>query len=77
MILTHLKFHIFTPTTTFHHTTIGYHNMKNRYGTNITMSLFGHFPMNKVVGVSPVNQNNHFVVLDATNQIQSLGSLKT
>jgi hypothetical protein len=76
MILPHLKFHIFTlACSTFHHTTIGYHNLKIRYGMDITTGFFNHSPMIKIMGVV-VDKKNHFSMLDVTNQLQSLGCRK-
>ena len=69
MILAHLKFDIFTSAFTFHHTTIGYHNLKVGYSMYITMALDGHSPVNKIVGAVAINQNNHLVVFDVANQL--------
>jgi hypothetical protein len=41
------------------------------------MGFFCHSPMNKIVGAITVHKKNHFVVLHVSNQLQSLGHLKT
>jgi len=39
---------------------------------DIKRGFFGHYPMNKIMGVTVINQKNHLLVLDVTNQHQSL-----
>jgi len=43
---------------------------------DITIGFFRHSSMDKIMGAAAVNENNHLVVVDATNQLQKFGVRK-
>jgi len=56
----------------FHYPSIGYLNLKFGHQVDIAVVFFNQSPMNKIVGVSTINQNYDHVVLDVTLKFQGL-----
>jgi hypothetical protein len=59
-IITNLQAHIFTMTPTFHGTSISNHDLKVIDGMDIAMGLLRNSSMNKVMGVSTIDEDNDF-----------------
>jgi hypothetical protein len=60
--------------TTFHGTTIGNHDLKIVDNTDITIDFLGNVMMNKIMGVSTVNEDDDLPVLNVANELEGLGS---
>ena len=54
-IITHLKFHIFTSTTTFHRSPFRNHNLKVVNNKDIIVCLLRYAMMNEIMGISIVD----------------------
>ena len=67
VVVTNLEMHIFTTPSTFHGTTIGNHDLEIIDGMDVSMSLLGNEAMNKIMGVSTINQNDDLPMLDVTD----------
>jgi hypothetical protein len=67
VVVTDLKTHIFTTPSTFHGTTIGNHDLEIVDSMDVEMSFLGNATMNKIMGVSTINQNDDLPMLDVTN----------
>jgi hypothetical protein len=65
--MTNLQVHIFTMTPTFHGTTISNHDLKIIDYMDITQGLLSNVMMNKIMGVSTVDKDNDFLILDIPN----------
>jgi hypothetical protein len=59
--------HIFTVPSTFHGTTISDHDLEIIDGMDVVMSFLGNVAMNKIIGVSTINQNDDLLMLDVTD----------
>jgi hypothetical protein len=66
-IITNLKAHIFTMTPTFHGTSISNHDLKVVDCMDIEMGLLRNSTVNKVMGVSTVDEDNDLMMLDIAN----------
>jgi hypothetical protein len=67
VVVTNLEMHIFTTPSTFHGTTIGNHDLEIIDGMDVAMSFLGNAAMNKIMGVSTINQNDDLLMLDVTD----------
>jgi hypothetical protein len=63
VILTNFEPHIFTTSPTFHGTSIGNHDLKIIDYTDITIDFLSNAVMNKIMGVSTVNEDGDFFIL--------------
>jgi hypothetical protein len=71
--MSNLKIDIFTPPTTFHGPTIGYHDLKIIDKTNIAIGFLGNATMNKIVVATTVNKDDDLLVLNVANELEHLG----
>jgi hypothetical protein len=74
VVLSNLKMYIFITPTTFHGTTIGYHDPKIIDNTNITIDFLGNEAVNKIMSASIVNKDDDFPMLNIANEHEGLGS---
>lgn len=74
LTVSHMEFDIFTYAPTFHHTSIGNHDMSVVHPLQKTMGLFCHFLVNQILSISIVNQAYNFLVLDVAHEFQDLWS---
>jgi len=65
--MTNLQTHIFTTNPTFHGTTISYHDLEVINDMDIENGLLRNSMMNKIIGVSTIDEDNDFPMLDITN----------
>jgi hypothetical protein len=73
LVMSNLKTNIFTPPTTFHGPTIGYHALKIIDSTNIAIDFLGNVMMNKIVGSTNVNKDDDLPMLNLANELECLG----
>jgi hypothetical protein len=59
--------------TTFHGTAIGNHDLKIVDDTDIEIDFLGNAMMNKIMGVSTVNKDYDFPMLNVANYLEGLG----
>jgi hypothetical protein len=76
MVMSNLKTHIFTPPTTFHGPTIGYHDLKIIDITNIEIGFLCNAMMNKIVGATTINKDDYLPVLNVADELENLGGEK-
>jgi hypothetical protein len=74
VVLTNLEKHIFTIPPTFHGPTIDNHDLKVVDYSDIIISFLGDVAMNKIMGVSTVNEDDDLLMLNVTNYLEGLGS---
>jgi hypothetical protein len=55
LIVTHMEFEIFIPTPTFHHMSIGDHDLEIVHRVEKTMGFFYHSLVNEIVSTTTVN----------------------
>jgi hypothetical protein len=71
--MSNLKMNIFTPPTTFHGPTIGYHDLKIIDRMNIAIFFLGNAMMNKILGATTINKDDYILVLNVSNDLEHLG----
>jgi hypothetical protein len=74
VVVTNLEMHIFTTPSTFHGATIGNHDLEIIDMMDVAMNFLGNVAMNKIMGVSTINQNDDLPILDVTNNLEGLRS---
>ena len=67
VVVTNLETYIFTMPSTFHGTTIGNHDLEIIDDMDVAMSFLGNVEMNKIMGVSTINQNDDLPMLYVTD----------
>jgi hypothetical protein len=67
VVLTSLETHIFTMPPTFHGPSIGNHDWKVFDFSDISISFLGNVAMNKIMGVSTMNEDNDLLMPNVTN----------
>jgi hypothetical protein len=72
LVISNLKMDIFTTPTTFHGTTIGYHDLKIIESMNIEISFVGNATMNKIVGATIVKKDDDLLFLNVSNELEHL-----
>jgi hypothetical protein len=72
--VTNLEMHIFKMPSTFDGTTIGNHDLEIINDMDVAMSFLGNVAMNKIMGVSTINQNDDLPMLDVTDYLEGLWS---
>jgi hypothetical protein len=72
--MSNLRTYIFTIPIKFHGPTIGYHDLKFFYDTNIGIGFLGNAMVNKIMGSSTFNKDDDFYMLNISNEIEGLWS---
>jgi hypothetical protein len=67
VVLTNLETHIFTTPPTFHGTSIGNNDLKVVDCMDIAIIFLGNAVINKIMGVSFINEDDDLVILNVTN----------
>jgi hypothetical protein len=77
VIVAHPEFDIFTSAPTFHHISIGYHDLEVVHMVYKIMGFFSHLLENEIVSTAIVNQDYDLSMLDVACKFQGLWSRNT